>query len=36
VVSSPLHVCGYGFHLRWSYNLCYTRVDGDVDTVEGA
>jgi len=27
IVSSPLHVYGFGFHLRWSYNLCYTVVD---------
>jgi len=31
MVSSPLHVCGYGNHLRWSYNLCYTGVDVGVD-----
>jgi len=29
--SSPLHICGCGFHLQWSYNLCYTRVDDDAD-----
>jgi len=33
IVSSPLHVCSFGFHLWWSYNLCYTRVDVDANTV---
>ena len=33
MVSSPLHVCGCDFHLRWSYNLGYTGVDDGVDTV---
>jgi len=25
--SSPLHVFGCGFHMRWSYSFCYTRVE---------
>jgi len=36
MVSSPLHVCSCGFHLWWSYNLCYTGVDIDADTIEEA
>lgn len=31
MVSSPLHVCGYGFHMQWSYNLDYIAVDDGVD-----
>jgi len=27
MVSSPLHVCGCGFHLRWSYDLRCTGVE---------
>ena len=33
MVNSPLHVCGCGFHLWWPYNLCYTGVDVDADTI---
>ena len=31
LVSSPLYVCGCGFHLWWSYNLYYTRVHVGAD-----
>jgi len=33
MVWSSFHICGYGFHLRWSYNLCYTGVDVDTNLV---
>ena len=32
MVNSPLHICGCGFHLRWSYDLRYTGVDVDANT----
>jgi len=31
MVTSPLHVCGCGFHLRWSYDLHCTGVDVDAN-----
>jgi len=34
--SSPFNVCGYGFQLRWSYNLYCTGVDVNVDAVREA
>jgi len=36
MVGSSFHVSGCDFYLWWLYNLCYTRVNVDTDTVREA